>query len=112
VTCRVQAHPLFGRDGDNLVLRLPVTFPEAVLGASIRVPTLDGTTVTLKLRAGTQPGQKYRVKGRGVATDKHTGDLIVIADLVVPSHPTAEETQLIEELAKISSVSPRAYLEV
>jgi molecular chaperone DnaJ len=112
VTCRVQPHPLFGRDGDNLVLRLPVTFAEAVLGATIRVPVLDGTKVTLKLRPGTQPGQKYRVKGRGVVTDKHTGDLIVIADLVVPSHPSAEETQLIEELAKISSVSPRAYLEV
>lgn len=112
VTCRVQAHALFGRDGDNLVLRVPVTFSEAVLGASIPIPTLDGTKVTLKLRAGTQPGQKYRVKGRGVTTDKRTGDLIVIADLVVPTHPTPEETQLIEELAKVSSVSPRAYLEV
>ena len=60
-------HPLFGRKGRNLTLTVPVTFAEAALGADIKVPTLDGAPVTLRLPPGTRSGRTFRVKGRGVA---------------------------------------------
>jgi molecular chaperone DnaJ len=92
--------------------RIPITYPEAVAGADIDVPTLEGTTVKLRLRAGTQPGSKHRVKGKGIATTKATGDLIVTVDVVVPAKPTAEELQAVEALRLVTSSSPRAHLEV
>ena len=69
LTITVEPHPLFGRDArdpDNLTLTLPVTFPEAALGAQVEVPTFDGSTVTVKLPPGTPSGRVLRVKGRGV----------------------------------------------
>ena len=65
VECNVTPHRLFTRDGANLMLRVPITYPEAVLGAEIEVPTLLGDNVKLRLRPGTQPGSKHRVKGQG-----------------------------------------------
>jgi molecular chaperone DnaJ len=108
VTCHVSPHRLFGRDGDNLTVRVPVTFAEAALGADIPVPTLDGGPVTLRVKPGTQPGSKHRIRGRGVATKKKTGDLIATIDVVVPTHLSNAERQAVEELAKASSASPRA----
>ncbi len=67
VSVKVEPHPVFGRDGDNLTVTVPVTFPEAALGATLEVPTLDGSTVKLKLAAGTPSGRVLRVKGRGIA---------------------------------------------
>jgi molecular chaperone DnaJ len=112
VDCRVHPHALFGRDGHNLTLRLPVTYAEAALGAEVDVPTLDGPTVKLRLKAGTQPNSKHRVKGKGVATDRHTGDLIVSVDVVVPKHLNDAERAAVEALARAGSPSPRAQLEV
>ena len=67
-TCvvHVRPHPVFGRRGDNLTLKLPVTFPEAALGATVAVPTLDGETVTVRIPPGTTSGRTLRVKGKGV----------------------------------------------
>ena len=88
VTCHVTPHPLFGRDGDNLTVRVPLTFAEAALGADVQVPTLEGAPVKLRIKPGTQSGAKHRVKGRGIATKKRTGDLIVSTDVVCrPSCP-------------------------
>lgn len=109
VEVKVQTHPLFSREDDNLVLHVPVTYPEAVLGADIEVPTLDGARVTIRLRPGTQPGTKYRVRGKGIATPKHIGDLIAVIDVAVPSEPTAEERRAIEQLKKATASSPRAW---
>jgi molecular chaperone DnaJ len=110
VECRVAPHPLFGRDGQNLTLRVPVTLTEATLGADIDVPTLDGSSVTLRLRPGTQPGSKHRVKGRGVATAKHTGDLIVTTDVLIPTSLTDGQRAALDALAAASTENPRAYL--
>jgi molecular chaperone DnaJ len=66
LTVAVEPHPLFGRDGDNLTVTIPVTFAEAALGAQISVPTFDGSAVTVKLPPGTPSGRTLRVKGRGV----------------------------------------------
>jgi len=90
VNVKVAGHPLFGRKGDNLTLTVPVSFDEAALGAEIKVPTLDGAPVTLKIPAGTPNGRSFRVRGRGVT---HTsgpakgspGDLIVTVDVQVPA---------------------------
>src|SRR5690349_17233898 len=65
VTVHVQPHGLFGRKGDNLTLEVPVTFDEAALGAEIKVPTLGGSPVTLRIPAGTPNGRVFRVRGRG-----------------------------------------------
>ena len=111
VECSVEPHPVFGRDGDDLTLRVPITYPEAVLGADIEVPTLDAGKVRIRLKAGTQPGSKHRVKGRGIATKKHTGDLIVTVDVAVPRRPTEAELAAVETLRSAETVSPRAYLE-
>jgi molecular chaperone DnaJ len=107
VECHVSPHRLFTRDGLNLMLRVPITYPEAVAGADIEVPTLDGQTVKLRLRSGTQPGSKHRVKGKGIATAKATGDLIVSVDVVVPNHPTKDELAAVETLRAVTSVNPR-----
>ena len=72
---------------------------EAALGADVTVPTLDGQGVTLKVKEGTQPGTKHRVKGRGIATDAKTGDLIVTIDVAVPTKLSKDERRAIEELA-------------
>lgn len=102
IICRVGAHPVFGRDGSNLTVKVPVTFPEAALGADVDVPTLDGDKVTLRIKPGTQSGSRHRVKGRGIKSAKNDGDLIVTVDVVVPTDPGEQERRLIEELAKVT----------
>ncbi|OMH34372.1 DnaJ C-terminal domain-containing protein [Tersicoccus sp. Bi-70] len=84
VTVQVKPHPLFTRDGDDIRITVPVTFPEAALGATVSVPTTDGESVNVKVPAGTPSGRTLRVKGRGVATKKHTGDLLVKVEVAVP----------------------------
>ena len=67
LTVAVEQHPVFGRDGDNLTVDLPVTFAEAALGATVPVPTLDGDPVKVRIAPGTPSGRVLRVKGRGIA---------------------------------------------
>ena len=90
VDVKVSDHPLFGRRGDNLTLAVPVSFDEAALGADIKVPTLGGAPVTLKIPAGTPNGRSFRVRGRGVrrsggASAGSTGDLLVTVEVQVPA---------------------------
>ena len=85
VTVHVRPHPVFGRKADNLTVTVPVTFPEAALGAEISVPTLGGSPVTLRVPAGTPNGRTFRVKGRGVTRKDGTkGDLLVSLEVAVP----------------------------
>jgi molecular chaperone DnaJ len=107
IICRVTGHEIFGRDGHNLTVKVPVTFAEAALGADIDVPTLDGDKVTLRIKPGTQSGSRHRVKGRGIKTTKDLGDLIVMVDVVVPTELTDDERRVIEELAKVAGSNPR-----
>jgi molecular chaperone DnaJ len=113
VTARVGPHPLFVRRGDDLTLTLPVTYPEAALGADVRVPTLDGGSVKLRIPAGTRSGRTLRVKGKGVAGPKKTGDLLVTVEVAVPQNMTDDERKAIEALAAATDGrSPRAHLGV
>lgn len=86
VKVKVTAHRLFGRKGDNLVLEVPISFDEAALGADIKVPTLGGAPVTLKIPAGTPNGRTFRVRGRGAKKkDGTNADLLVTVEVQVPA---------------------------
>jgi molecular chaperone DnaJ len=100
VTVRVQPHQFFGRQGPDLTLNVPITYAEAVLGTELSVPTLDGGRVTLRIPPGTRQGKRFRVRGRGVSSEKR-GDLLVAVEVAVPSNPSADERRVIEELAKL-----------
>ncbi|QGV79436.1 molecular chaperone DnaJ [Streptomyces ficellus] len=85
VVVHVDSHPVFGRKGDNLTVTVPVTFDEAALGGEIRVPTLGGPPVTLKIPAGTPNGRTMRARGKGaVRKDGTRGDLLVTVEVAVP----------------------------
>jgi len=84
ILLHVKPHSVFARKGENLTITLPVTFPEAALGADIKVPTLTGDDVTVRLAPGTSNGRVLRVKGRGVTKAGATGDLLVTVEVQVP----------------------------
>ena len=105
----VGTDPIFGRDGDNLTVELPVTFAEATLGATVQVPTFDGKSVKVRVAPGTPSGRSLRVKGRGVKTKKATGDLIAKVHVVVPKELTDEQRQAVETLAA-GEADPREEL--
>ena len=111
VVVHVAAHAVFGRTGRNLTLGVPVTFPEAALGTTITVPTLDGK-VTLKVPAGTQSGRVLRVRGRGVPGGSgrnggKPGDLLVKVEVQVPTALTDEQRAAVESLAAVTEPAPR-----
>jgi molecular chaperone DnaJ len=111
LTVAVEKHPVFGRDGDNLTVELPVTFAEAALGATVSVPTLDGTPVRVKVAPGTPSGRVLRVKGRGVQGRHGTGDLLAKVSVVVPQRLTETAREAVEALrAEEAAVDPRAGL--
>jgi molecular chaperone DnaJ len=111
VTVNVTPHDFFVRDGNNIRIHVPVSFPEAALGATIEVPTLTSDTVKLKVPAGTPSGRTLRVKGRGVQTSKGSGDLLVTVDVAVPSHLNKEAKAAVEAFADATKgEDPRAGL--
>ncbi|HEX4539562.1 MAG TPA: molecular chaperone DnaJ [Acidimicrobiales bacterium] len=111
VVVRVAPHELFGRRGRDLTLTVPLTFSEAALGATIRVPTLEGP-VSLRVPPGTPSGRTFRVRGRGVKSGKTAGDLLVTVEVAVPPHLTDAQREAVEALASASEESPRAHLGV
>lgn len=104
---RVAPHPIFQLHGNDLDQTVPLAPWEAVLGAKIRIPTLEGPA-TLTIPPGTQGGARLRLAGKGLP-DKHgaRGDIFVNLRIAVPDHPTAKEKALFEQLAKESSFQPR-----
>ena len=94
VTVKVSPHRLFGRKGDHLTLDVPVSFDELALGAEIKVPTLGGAPVTLKVPAGTPDGRTFRVRGKGAPkSDGSKGDLLATVQVQIPAvlDPKARE---------------------
>lgn len=111
ITCNIKPHPIFSRDGNNIRVTVPVTFAEAVLGATILVPTLGGEPVKLKVAPGTPNGRVLRVKGRGVVTAKHEGDLLATVEIAVPSHVSDKAKKALEEFdGLLPDEDPRAEL--
>jgi molecular chaperone DnaJ len=103
VLVHVTPHKRFGRKGDHLTVTVPVTFPEAALGANITVPTLDAP-VTLKIPAGTTSGRTFRVRGRGVAGK---GDLLATVEVAVPQRLSDEAREALEKYAAAAGHAPR-----
>ncbi|MGX1159204.1 molecular chaperone DnaJ [Arthrobacter sp. SLBN-100] len=103
VTVSVQPHQFYTRDGDNLRIHVPVTFPEAALGADVEVPTIEGEKVRVRVPAGTPSGRTLRVKGKGVKTSKGTGDLLVTIDVAVPKNLNKEAEAAVKAFAEATS---------
>ncbi len=103
-------HPYYRVDGKNVYLDLPVTPWEMALGATIQVPTPEGT-VHLKIPADSKPGQKLRLKGRGIPS-KEKGDLFVVLNVALPSIEDQKAKSLYEEMARDLNFNPRTHLGV
>jgi molecular chaperone DnaJ len=97
VVVKVSRHPIFGRSGDNLTIKVPVSFDEAALGADVKVPTLLGAPVTVKVPPGCPSGRTLRVRGRGATRKDGTkGDLLVTLDVQVPATLNDEARAAVE----------------
>lgn len=99
INVAVSPHPVFGRDGDNLTVTVPIRFDEAVNGADIKVPVLDGPAVTIRIPAGTKTGAKFRARGKGVVRAEKSGDLIVSVDIAVPKDLSPAAQKALDEFA-------------
>jgi molecular chaperone DnaJ len=109
---RTGTHPVFTRVGDDIHLTVPVTMPEASLGAKVDVPTIDGRA-QLKIPPGTQSGQKLRMRERGVESSQHPGkrgDQIVTIEVTVPKLSDERSREIMRELAKLNNQDPRTAL--
>jgi len=103
VTVHVTVHRIFGRQGEHLTLNVPVSFTEAALGAEIKVPTLDGMPVTVRIPAGTANGSKLRVRGKGsVRRDGTKGDILLTLEVQVPHELTDEQRAKLQEFNSAS----------
>jgi molecular chaperone DnaJ len=108
VAIKVKPHPVFVRDGENLRVTVPITFTEAVLGATIQVPTLGGEPVKLKVAPGTPNGRTLRVKGKGVQVAGKEGDLLATVEIAVPAHVSDKAKELLEQFnAELPEEDPR-----
>jgi molecular chaperone DnaJ len=101
VLIEIREHPLFQREGSHLICRVPITYAQAALGASVEVPTLEGPD-TIEIPAGTQPGDVFKLRGRGMSDPRGRGkgDLLVQVNLDVPKKLSPREEELLRELAK------------
>jgi molecular chaperone DnaJ len=108
ISIEVNPHPYFRREGANILLKVPITVPEAALGAQIEVPTLRGRT-TIKIPPGTKSGQKFRLREMGVplAGGRTRGDEFVEVAIVPPAAHDQKVRELMKELAKLSTENPR-----
>jgi len=100
IMLHVKPHPIFARKGENLTLTLPVTFAEAALGADIKVPTMSGDDVTVRISPGTSNGRTLRVKGRGITKGATTGDLLVTVDVQVPQRVDGKALEALKVFAQ------------
>lgn len=108
VAIKVKPHPVFVRDGEHLRVTVPITYAEAVLGATIQVPTLGGEPVKLKVAPGTPNGRTLRVKGKGVQVSGKEGDLLATVEIAVPAHVSDKAKELLEQFnAELPEEDPR-----
>jgi DnaJ-class molecular chaperone len=106
IKLHIEAHPYFRREGNNVVLEAPLGVVEAMLGATIDVPTLDGTHLSVKVPPGTSSGARLRLRGKGIKG----GDQYIEVKIVVPKVTDARSRELLEELARLHPQNPRAGL--
>jgi molecular chaperone DnaJ len=111
ITVRVEEHPFFKREGDNIEIQVPLTVSEAGLGAKIEVPTIDGRAI-LKIPQGTQNGQKFRLREKGVFNGRKNvrGDEIVEVVLRAPNVQDERTRELLRELAQVQTDDVRSEI--
>ncbi|GAB4387481.1 MAG: molecular chaperone DnaJ [Thermodesulfovibrionales bacterium] len=104
----VEEHEFFARKGMDVYCNVPISFPQAALGAEVSVPTLEGAAHTLKIPPGTQPGTAFHLKGKGLPRvgGRTRGDQVVVAEVVVPRDLTQRQRELLEEFASLSGEEP------
>ena len=100
VTFQVQPDKFFRREGLDLIADVTVNLAQAALGTRLRVKTLDGKKVVLKIPAGTQPGRKFRIKGEGIAKGDRRGDMIVAVQVTIPQELNEEQAELLRKFAE------------
>src|SRR3954471_4683045 len=115
VRVHVQPHSVFGRRDNNITLKLPVTFPEAALGATVSVPTMSGESVNVRIPPGTTSGRTLRVKGKGIHPKSgRAGDLLVTVEVAVPEKLSGAAKSALEAyrdaVAGTDQADPRAHL--
>lgn len=106
VRIKIEPHPYFRREGNNVILEAPISVSEAILGAKVDVPTLDGTHLTVKVPPGTSSGARLRLRGKGIAG----GDQFIEIKIAVPKSHDERSRELIEEFARLHPQNPRADL--
>jgi DnaJ-class molecular chaperone len=106
VRLKIEPHPYFHRENNDVIVEVPVSVSEAILGGKIDVPTLDGTHLTVKVPPGTSSGARLRLRGKGIAG----GDQYIEIKVVVPKPADARSRELIEEFARLNPQTPRANL--
>jgi len=113
IITRVEEHEFFERKGDNLYCEIPLTFPEAALGSKIVVPTIDGNA-TIRIPPGTQNGQKFRIRGKGVPLlrGNGAGDQFVSVNIVVPRLADERSKEILREFETLNPDDPRKNLDV
>ncbi len=112
IVTKVAPHPIFKRDGTNILLDVPVTFAEAALGAKIDIPTVDGM-VSLKIPAGTQEGKTFRLRGKGAPKMRGSGkgDMLAKIRVAVPNRLNSKEKKVLEQFAELHKENPREHLQ-
>ena len=103
ILLHVKPHAVFSRKGENIALTVPVTFTEATLGGDIKVPTLAGDEVTLRIAPGTSNGRVLRVKGRGITKGATVGDLLVTIEVQVPQRVEGEALDALKKYAEATA---------
>lgn len=101
---KIRPHRFFRREGDNIILDVPISIPEAVLGGTVDVPTLDGSRLSVKVPPNTSSGARLRLRGKGIKG----GDQFLEMKVMAPPTPDQQSKELIEEFGKRNSYNPRA----
>ncbi len=114
IVTEVDPHPVFERKGDNIYVKVPITFTEAALGAKVEVPTLDGPS-TIRIPPGTESGQQLRLRGKGALSLRGSpgrlrGDQFVEVQIVVPRVADERTKEILRELARLNPDDPRRNL--
>lgn len=111
VIININDHPLFKREDDDVILDMPVSYVDAILGSEVHVPTLTGK-VSLKIPAGTHSGQVFRIKGRGFPTvgGFGSGDMLVRVQIDTPNNLTSKQKELLQELSSATEPTPQVKL--
>jgi len=104
VVIKIRPHPIFKREGNDLLVKIPIKLTDAVLGTKIRIPNIENEKITITIPPGTQPNQKFRVKGKGfhILKSSERGNLIVETIVKIPKKLNSEQRQHFEKLKKMN----------